>query len=117
MSDQIGCLRPIDNLVAVQTNFGILGLANGLLPGDANDDGVVDGSDLVAAQTNFGNTLGGNGAVVNGSLPEPAGLALLGAGILFLADRRRRSFAACPIVLLERVGQPHSAAKAHTMPA
>jgi hypothetical protein len=52
------------------------------LQGDANHDGLVTGADLISVQQNFGKTLGPAGATV----PEPATAALL----IILGMMRRR---------------------------
>ena len=72
------------DLIAVQQNFGDVGLADGLLLGDANDDGQVTGADLISVQQNFGNTLGPAGAGV----PEPASCVALLLVALSLAMKR-----------------------------
>jgi hypothetical protein len=71
------------------------------LPGDFNDDGVVNAADYVVWRrndgsapgyeewrTNFGRT-SGSAAQVVGSVPEPATLTLLLATLLSLSPRRR----------------------------
>ncbi len=65
-----------------QTGFGTTEDAS-VLDGDADGDGDVDAFDLGIWQTGFG--FGQEGAAV----PEPATIALLGAGVMWLGRRRR----------------------------
>lgn len=53
--------------------------------GDANDDGLVTGADLIAVQQSFAATLTPSGAPV----PEPGGLSLFGLTGLSLYLRQR----------------------------
>ncbi len=73
----------------MQQNFGNVDPSvptDGLLLGDANDDGQVTGADLIIVQKNFGNTLGPVGAEV----PEPASVCLLTfAGLSAMVHRCR----------------------------
>ena len=105
---------------SIGTDGGIVyitGIAG--LPGDANDDGVIDATDYITVKQNFGTTSGAtwaqgnfNGGVgtvdwadlqilmanfgtrsVDGApaAPEPATLGLLAIGVLAVIRRRRRS--------------------------
>jgi hypothetical protein len=117
--------RPTDwsggALAVVGTELVLSGLSTGpiIVPGDTNDDGVVDAADYIAIKTNFGLT--GTGITrLQGDLdgdfdvdwtdlqelmgifgtrslgeapaaPEPATLGLLAIGALAVIRRRRRS--------------------------
>jgi len=69
----------LDDLFAVRNNFGT-GSGASREQGDLDADGDVDLDDLFEVRNNFG-----AGMIV----PEPATLALLGAGASVLALRRR----------------------------
>jgi hypothetical protein len=66
-----------------------------VLQGDANGDGAVDGADYLIWLERFtnGGVPGGSPAAgPSGTVPEPAGLALVSIGaLLALAYRRRRA--------------------------
>jgi hypothetical protein len=88
----------IDNFMVevIGSNEGLDGDYNGDNKVDAADyvvwrktDGSTDGYNLW--RTNFGNTAGaGGGALSVGSVPEPASVAILVIGVLFVTVARRR---------------------------
>ena len=65
---------------------------DGLLFGDANDDGMVAGLDLTTAQQNFGNVLGSAAAAAAAvaAVPESTSACLLTLVSLGAMARRRR---------------------------
>ncbi len=101
------------------TGSGKLVVGSGIIPGDTNDDGVVDAADFIALKKNFGTLTGATEAQGNfntdvdgavnwadlsilmdsmtpsasapSSAPEPATLGLLALGALAVIRRRRRS--------------------------
>jgi pimeloyl-ACP methyl ester carboxylesterase len=75
------------DFVAWQTNFPTA-IGATLAMGDADNDGDVDGADFVVWQTNFPASGGASVAPV----PEPAGGLILGAALVMIAHRVRRSF-------------------------
>src|SRR5690606_41622546 len=77
------------DFLAVETNFGRTGVADGTLPGDANGDGRVDAADYLAIEQNFGLTLADLQA--SPTVPEPGLAALLAALAPAALLRRRRS--------------------------
>jgi len=100
------------DLIVVQQNFGMAAALDGFLDGDANGDGQVTGMDLIEVQQTFGqvedwgddvvNILtskipNGTGQQINDStdravvaaVPEPATIALISAGLLFMRKTRR----------------------------
>jgi len=72
------------DFIAVEQNFGKLGVNNGSLIGDANDDGRVDGSDWLAIEQNFGNEWEDPFLV-----PEPAVMTLMYLVLAGVMRRRR----------------------------
>ncbi len=85
---------------------GVLSVAGVGLPGDNNNNGVVDAADYVVWRkglgttytqndydvwrANFGQQSGsGSGAIANAAVPEPSTLALLIVGMLATSSRRR----------------------------
>ena len=67
---------------------------DGLLFGDANDDGMVAGLDLTTAQQNFGNVLGSAAAAA--AVPESTSACLLTlVGLGAMARRRRLHLNSC----------------------
>ena len=76
------------DLIVIQQNFGASAALDGLLDGDANDDGLVTGMDLIEVQQTFGQVESTDAAVV-AAVPEPATIALMSAGLLFMRKTRR----------------------------
>ncbi|MHC4715379.1 MAG: hypothetical protein ACYS5V_00265 [Planctomycetota bacterium] len=72
----------IADLVALADHYGLTGAAE-WADADFNLDGHVGIADLVALADHYGDKVGG------GTVPEPAGLALLVLGGMLLAGRRR----------------------------
>jgi serralysin len=68
-----------------------LGQSGSSLAADGNGDGRVDAADYALWKTHFGTSAGG-GSLVAGSVPEPAGLALLSIALLLAPRRRTRQF-------------------------
>ena len=69
---------------------------DGLLFGDANDDGMVAGLDLTTAQQNFGNVLGSAAAAAAAAVPESTSACLLTlVGLGAMARRRRLHLNSC----------------------
>jgi hypothetical protein len=94
------------DFVSLANNFGATDAGWG--GGDFNGDGTTSFSDFVTLANNFGQTVGGSAIVVSAEelaifhaaaasftaangVPEPASLALLGAGAAALLTRRRRN--------------------------
>ncbi len=123
---QVEGVNELSGATAVATTFGTQSVrgdgvaTDGLLPGDANRDGAVDGTDLTILGGNWLGVAGWDGGDFNSSLgvdgtdltilggnwlssavppavgavtavPEPTSVVLLCAGILALAGARRRS--------------------------
>ena len=76
------------DLIVIQQNFGVSAALDGLLEGDANDDGKVTGMDLIEVQQTFGQVESTDAAVV-AAVPEPATIALMSTGLLFMRKTRR----------------------------
>jgi hypothetical protein len=90
----------LDNLVVGTTFNDVLAIPAPTLPGDFNNNGIVDAADYVVwrkndstqtdydtFRTHFGQTAGG-GAFMNSAVPEPATLATLLTGVLIVFARR-----------------------------
>jgi hypothetical protein len=75
-----------DDFLAWKSNFGLIGSATHA-QGDADGDRDVDGADFLVWQRQLG--VGAN-APVEGSVPEPSGVALIVAAALGLWARGRR---------------------------
>ena len=58
----------------MQRQFGRVGTGDGLLRGDANDDGAVSGADLLEVQRFFGSVFAHG--PVGAPVPEPTSLVL-----------------------------------------
>ncbi|MEO0586911.1 MAG: PEP-CTERM sorting domain-containing protein, partial [Planctomycetota bacterium] len=76
------------DLAILAGNFGMMNIVGGIGVGDFNEDGNVDTGDLAILAGNFGF---GTGPVATAVIPEPASLALIGAGLGLAGLRRRRS--------------------------
>ena len=75
----------LTDLSILGTYYGLVGL--GYAKGDANGNGVVDLGDLTILGTYYGFDASAN----IDSVPEPASMALMGAGALLALRRRRRA--------------------------
>jgi hypothetical protein len=85
---------------------GVLSIVSTEIPGDYNNNGVVDAADYVAWRnglgqiydqndydvwrTHFGETVSsGSGAIANSAVPEPSTLIVLLIGMLVTSNMRR----------------------------
>jgi hypothetical protein len=76
-----------NDLVTWSDHYGEQGNGN-FLDGDGDGDGDTDGRDFLVWQRQFGQTLAGDITAVN-AVPEPSGLVMAVAGLVFLAVHRQ----------------------------
>jgi hypothetical protein len=76
-----------NDLVTWSDHYGEQGNGD-FLSGDGDGDGDTDGRDFLVWQRQFGQMLAGDIAAVN-AVPEPSGLIMAVAGLVFLVGRRQ----------------------------